>query len=348
MTASPIPGFHAPRARAHLQAPPQGMRRGEAIYALARHRLARTVDGLSIADPGWLAQQEALWPHLAPVMDRQRADGSWAPLERDRTGWFHTTPWALAFLGYVGLNGTVHPSLVQAAAFFCDHLALSAPGAYACRYALFLRGLLQLGFADPASAAPGLAAPLRRVCETHLTWILSREQHCRGATRKGATWCACALVKELLFLGDWPTAWQTAQWTQAVDPIRRALLDRIDRPAHCSAQGRMWSELGYFRHVCPSWFEVVEALTKAGAGGDPRLAPALSTLGERCLDGATWLCEYQARRSVKLEGKRRTISWWVNLEPMGQPSPWLSVCALEITRAAHCTGRPMNGENDAQ
>jgi hypothetical protein len=33
-----------------------------------------------------------------------------------------------------------------------------------------------------------------------------------------------------------------------------------------------------------------------------------------------------------LEGKRRTVSWRLNLEPAGKPSPWLSMCGLVITK----------------
>jgi hypothetical protein len=177
-----MPGFDPGKAREFLGTEAlRGVRNRQAILDLVRLCRMRRVDGVPITDPDWLAYQETLWPYLEPVLERQRANGGWAPADRDRTGWFHTTPWILVFLGYLGLNGTV--------------------------------------------------------------------------------------------------------------------------------------------------------------------SPALERIGSKCVDGATWLCEYKAHRSVLLGGKRRTVSWRLNLEPVGKPSPWLPVCGLAIDRALKChrSARPEEG-----
>jgi hypothetical protein len=300
-----------------------GVRHGQAIHDLARLCRMRRVDGVPIADPDWLAYQETLWPHLEPVMAGQQASGGWAPVDQDRAGWFHTTPWILVFLGYLGINGTVSPAIERAVAWFVDHLAVDRPETYACRYAMFLRALLQLGFAERQG--------VRRICGSHLDWILERTSHCRGATRKGALQCACALVKELVVLNEYPPAWRDSRYQQAVVGHQEALLRGMNELSHCSSGCRQWGEYGYFRHVCPSWFEVAEALVGSGYR-DLELGLILERIGSKCADGATWMCTHKAQRSVLLEGKRRTVSWRLNLEPAGKPSPWLSMCGLVITK----------------
>jgi hypothetical protein len=303
----------------------KGVRHQQAIHGFSRLCLMRRVDGVPISDAGFLAYQDALWPHLASIIEKQQADGAWAPLDQDRSSWFHTTPWILVFFGYLGLNGTVYPSIERAVAYFIDYLAIDGPQTYACRYAMYLRALLQLGFAQQ----PGVY----ETCVEHLEWMLARKAHCRATTRRGSTCCACALVKELLFLTEFPAVWRDARYERAVAASQKNLLATVDRLSECPANGRQWDEFGYFRHVCPSWFEAVEALVKSGYRDVGHLEPMLTRIASKRGESATWLCEYRAHRSISLDGKRRTVSWPMNLEPAGRPSPWLSVCAVEIAQA---------------
>lgn len=334
MTRQAIRGFGPATARTFLEtATLEGVRHRQAIHDLAQLLLMRRVDRVSIADPKLLAYQATLWPHLAPIMDRQQADGAWAPLEQDRAGWFHTTPWVLVFLGYLGIDGTAEPAIGRAVSYFVEHLSVDGPQTYACRYAMFLRALLQLGFGDPQSASVPAAEGVRTICEAHLAWMLERSAHCRATSRRGFACCACALVKELLFLNEFPPSWRGTCYTQAVQNTQESLLASMDGPPHCSSGGRQWGELGYLRQVCPSWFEVLEALVGSGYLERRRLEPALTFVGSRCVESATWLCDYRAQRSVLLDGRRRTVSWLLNLEPRGKPSPWLSVCGLAIASA---------------
>jgi hypothetical protein len=108
-------------------------------------------------------------------------------------------------------------------------------------------------------------------------------------------------------------------------------LANLDTLSCCPGKGHQWSEFGHFRHVCPDWFEVLAALAGSGFRDHSVLDPMLAQIGTACIDGTTWLCGYKAHRSVLLDGRRRTVSWPISLEPVGHPSPWLTIRALEIS-----------------
>jgi hypothetical protein len=333
MPESAIPSFDPGAAARFLDTVTlHGVRHGQTVLDLAWLCRMRRVECVPATDPDLLAYQKTLWSHLSPIMDGQRPDGAWQPLERDRAGWFDTTPWILAFLGYLGLNGTAHPGLRRAAGYFVETLAHGDHPTYACRYALFLPALLELGFGERGAPAE-LRDQVRRACETHLDWTIERRAHCRVKTRRGLSHCLCATVKELLFLNAFPLWWRTERYERAVHLSRTHLLGNLDTLSHCPSQGRQWSEFGCFRHVCPDWFEALAALVGSGCRDRDVPDPMLARIGAACVDGATWICGYRAHRSVILDGKRRTVSWSLDLEPVGEPSPWLAIRALEISAA---------------
>jgi hypothetical protein len=84
-----------------------------------------------------------------------------------------------------------------------------------------------------------------------------------------------------------------------------------------------WFRLGFPSGYVADVLQALEALGELGVAGDPRLRPALAwLLAKRDADGR-WRNEYA------YNGKT-----WVDIEPQGRPSKWVTLRAAGVLRMA--------------
>jgi hypothetical protein len=84
-----------------------------------------------------------------------------------------------------------------------------------------------------------------------------------------------------------------------------------------------WFKLGFPSGYVTDVLQTLEALVELGCGRDPRLGRSLDWLvGKQDSDGR-WRNEYA------YNGKT-----WVDVEPQGQPSKWVTLRACRVLRAA--------------
>ncbi|MFQ6125935.1 MAG: hypothetical protein ACE5R6_15210 [Candidatus Heimdallarchaeota archaeon] len=289
----------------------------------------RDIERLPISDLAFLDQQEHLLSEdeFTNLFARQLDTGGWLSLSEDRVynPMYQSTIWHLIYLGYLGLNGTVIPHLTKAVNYcfrnFYDQDEQIFPsvnrrysGFLQCVNAMLLRSLLKMGFADQEEVHEASLA--------HLDRIHGEEGYCRY--KKGGFRCGWGLIKDLLFLNEFPSSWRNKKFSESVKTSQDYLLSynlsEAKLPRAKLQISRHWLTYAYFRSYHSDIFEAAEALVLTGVKNHRELTKTLKVIGSHCLNRATWKSEYyQPKWPFKLE--RRA------------PSPWLTLRGLRITGA---------------
>lgn len=277
----------------------------------------RDIQGLSISGSPFLRQQKKLLPYLQKVL------GPWIEKNRRRT--FLSFHEVMAFFGYLGLNGTKIPELVDAV----DHAFTSYPrrdGAFIatsgkvnkCGNTKFLCALLTLGFAEDSR--------VEQACNEYLETYVGREGGCHVRTDRNP--CAYVMVRTLLMLNEYPTPWRNKLHRESVKNVQDYLLaynlSTADFPRRYPAPNKNWFKFGYFRSYQSSIFEAAEALVQSGVTKHPVLEKTLNVIGSSCINGVTWRPRYIQKH------------WPITILPPQRGkragSPWLSLRGLRITK----------------
>ncbi|MFX1508868.1 MAG: hypothetical protein ACFFBR_01045 [Promethearchaeota archaeon] len=277
----------------------------------------RDITGVSISGSVFLQQQKRVLPLL------QKGMGSWIEKNRKRT--FLSFQEVLSFFGYLGLNGTKIPELVDA----IDHAFTTYPrrgGAFIassgkvnqCANTKFLRAVLALGFADDQR--------VEQACEEYLERNLDHEGECH--VRTDGNPCAYVMVHTLRWLNEYPTNWRTKNYQQSVKNIQDFLLAHelatANYPRRYPEPNKNWFKYGYFRSYQSSIFEAAQALVESGITQHKVLNRSLEVIGSSCINGVTWKPQYILKHwPIKI------------LPPQRGPnvgSPWLSLRGLRITQ----------------
>ena len=111
---------------------------------------------------------------------------------------------------------------------------------------------------------------------------------------------------------------------QALDAGGRFLLSRDPAVADYPYRGRVsshWFRLGFPLGYWSDVLESVENLVALGYGQDPRLQPALKLLLSKRDEQGRW------KLGNSLYGKM-----WVDIEPRGKPSKWVTLRGLRVLK----------------
>ncbi len=277
----------------------------------------RDIEEIPIFDSFFLQEQEKLLPSLTKNMSL------WIEKNRKRT--FLSFQEVMSFFGYLGLNGTQIPELVDAV----DHVFRSykrVGGAFIassgkinkCGNTAFLRAVLALGFADDPR--------VEQACMEYLEFIRGREGECH--VRTDGNPCGYVMVRTLRWLNEFPLEWRGKNYRASVKNIQDYLLaydlSSADYPRRKPEPNKNWFKFGYFRSYQSSIFEAAEALVQSGVTKHPVLTRTLDVIGSNCINGITWKPQYIRKH------------WPINILPPQRGknigSPWISLRGLRITK----------------
>lgn len=277
----------------------------------------RDIKGVSISDSIFLQQQEKLLPYL------EKGLGPW--IERNKQRTFLSFQEVVGFFGYLGLNGTKIPQLVDAV----DHafskyqrrdgaFIASSGKINKCGNMVFLRAVLSLGFNERDD--------VKEACRDYLSNFKGREGDCH--VRKDGTPCAYVMVRTLRWLNEFPQDWQDEHYQTIVKNVQNYLLGYdlsiAGFPRSRPEPNKNWFKFGYFRSYQSSIFEAAEALVLSGIQNHPVLQKTLDVIGSRCLNEVTWKPQYIQKH------------WPLTILPPQRGkqagSPWLTLRGLRITK----------------
>jgi hypothetical protein len=138
--------------------------------------------------------------------------------------------------------------------------------------------------------------------------------------------CAWGAVKAMRALSRVPESRRTPGIRQAIEAGLAFLLSRdpaiADYPmGYNDKPSRSWFQPGFPIGYVTDFLQNLEVLVALGAGGDPRLEPALDLLLNKQDAQGRWKMEYT------YNGKT-----WADIEIKGQPSKWVTLRALRVLK----------------
>ncbi len=292
----------------------------------AKLSFKRDIEGLSIDSSQFLSLQEEILvtKKMSNLIGKQFDTGAWQPPEKDVVygPLQKSTLWTLVLLGDMGLNGSVLSNIEKAVDYLFE-TQYNKEAQYflntnpkwnkpmQCSNAAILRALLRLGFDSRVD--------VKAACISHFESIYNKEGKC--SYKKGDFKCAWGLIKDLLFLNEWPEDWRTKEFSGCVEACQDYLLSydlsKADYPRKGEKKNYKWFAFSYFRSYHSDYFEAVEALVRSGIKDYPVIKSALEAIGAKCIDEQTWLAE-------------PISNWLASFEKKGKPSPWLSLRGLRI------------------
>jgi hypothetical protein len=282
---------------------------------------------------------------IAAILAAQQPDGYW---EKPGAGYatkYRGTVWQLIILDQLGAD-PADERVRRACRYVLDHSQSPGGGFGAsgrlgdqppppssvihCLNGNLLRALIGFGWLDDervqqaidweAGAITGEAAP---------RWYASGTSGpgFACAANEGLP-CAWGAVKAMLALARIPPARRGRQVQRAVEAGAAFLLARDPAAADYpmgwgnTRPNGSWFRLGFPSGYVADVLQVLQALCELGHGGDPLLAGALDWLLTRQDARGRWRNEYA------YNGKT-----WVDIEPQGKPSKWVTLRACRVLRA---------------
>lgn len=278
-------------------------------------------DRAAIGREGWVAKFLAL----------QLPEGQWdTPRNAEFSDLYLpkylATNWRLIILGELGADRAL-PGVARGVELWLARTAppedsMGGAGSEVCFTGNAVRTAHALGFGDDPRVA------------TAIDWLIASQKsdggwHCfpsEVGTLDG--WEAMAAFAAL------PAARRSAAMRRAIERGAAFYLDR-----HLLTEGPTayapWTRLHYPVHYYYDYLVGLEFLTGLGYGDDPRLGPVLDRL-ESARDGeGRWrLDALHPDIGPAADYALRTPYYPVALEPMGEPSRWITARALRVLRRA--------------
>jgi len=141
--------------------------------------------------------------------------------------------------------------------------------------------------------------------------------------------CAWGAVRAMLALGAVPPARRSATVQRAIDMGREFLLG-VDpatagypRPSYAPRPNGSWFKFGFPSAYVTDVLRTCEAMVAIGAAHDPRLRSAIEFVLSKQDAAGRWRNEYA------YNGKG-----WLDIEPQGQPSKWVTLRACRVLKAS--------------
>jgi hypothetical protein len=148
--------------------------------------------------------------------------------------------------------------------------------------------------------------------------------HCAANNQLRCAWGAIKVLRALARVPEevrtpvMQSALETAvDFLFSVDPATAAYpTGYTDKPS------RSWFKFGFPLFYVSDVLQTAEALTKAGYGGDPRLAATYDLILSKRDKSGRWKMEYSA-----YQGKT-----WAHIEQRGRPSKWVTLRAMRVLK----------------
>lgn len=281
---------------------------------------------------------------IASILDAQHPEGWWVKPGPGYATKYRGTVWSVMFLDQLGADGS-DARIRRACAYVLDH-TLAPSGGFGCSgthrddrppppssvlHCLngnLLRSLIGLGWlGDPR---------IERAIEWQARSITGERfdgYYRSGTSGPGfacvANWhepCAWGAIKALRGLARVPPADRPPHVRRAIDAGVAYLLSRdpaiADYPTGSNVSGS-WFKLGFPSGYVADVLQNLEVLCELGHAKDPRLENAIEWLLSQQDDRGRW------RNRYAYNGKT-----WVDIEPQGAPSRWVTLRACSVLRRA--------------
>jgi hypothetical protein len=330
---------------ARLQADPLPWLLGDTAPPV-RHLALRWLQDRPADDPEVRAAQQAAMAAnpIAAILAAQHADGHW---EKPGPGYatkYRGTVWQLIFLDQLGAD----PANAQVRAgceYVLAHSQASSGGFGAsgtfdvrppppsrvihCLNGNLLRALLGFGWLHDERVQRAIDWQARAITgDTTIRYFTTTGPGFRCAANDGQP-CAWGAIKALLALARVPPAARSHQVHRAIDQGAAFLLS-CDPASAMYPMGYgntrpngSWFRLGFPSGYVADVLQNLEALCELGYARDERLRPALEWVLSKQDAQGSWRNEYA------YNGKT-----WVDFEPQGQPSKWVTLRACRVLKLA--------------
>lgn len=292
------------------------------------------------------ARSEALAADpIAAILAAQHPDGYW---EKPGAGYatkYRGTVWQLIFLDQMGAD-PVDPRIQLACAYVAEHSSTRTGGFGAsgrveaepppssvahCLNGNLIRALVGFGWLDDERVAAAIDWEARAILgEGVERWFASGTCGPGFACNANEKLpCAWGAVKALLGLARIPAERRSPIVSRAIEAGAAFLLGHdpavADYPMGWgnTRPNGSWFRLGFPSAYVTDVLQNLEVLCELGYGHDPRLGRALDWLLSRQDARGRWRNEYA------YNGKT-----WIDIEPQGQPSKWVTLRACRVLRAA--------------
>lgn len=316
---------------------------GPAVRHLAlRDLLRRPAD-----DPELTAAREAATgAHpIADILAAQDPEGWWASPGPGYSPKYSGTVWQVIFVDQLGAD-PAEPRIRAACDYVLEHTQTARGGfgywqggirttppppanAIHCLNGNLVRALIGLGWLGDARLQRAIAweaAAITGEGEIRFSAFTPGPGFRCGANYGRP--CAWGAAKAVLALARIPAAGRSPAVAAALETGVEFLLSRdpavadYPMPPGNAAPSSSWFRLGFPSGYVADVLQVLEALTEAGAGGDPRLASAVDWLiGQQDADGR-WANRYAYAGKMV-----------VDIDRPGVPSPWVTLRACRVLAA---------------
>jgi hypothetical protein len=332
----------------HLRSDPLPWLLSAEAPAVRAATLRRLLDAPADAAEVRAAQTAAMSTEpIASILASQDRGGWWVKPGPGYSPKYRGTVWQVIFLDQLGADPD-HPQVARA----CDHVlawtqsssgGFSASGvarqappppatAIHCLNGNLVRALIGLGRLDDSRVQRAIEWAARAITgEGVARWYASGTSgpgFACGANEGRA--CAWGAVKELAALARVPGERRSQLVRAAIDAGSELLLSRdpavADYPMGWgnTRPSTSWFRLGFPLGYVADVLEVLEVLVALGHARDPRLAHALA-----------WLEAGQDRDGRWPDRNALNGKTWVDIEPQGRASKWVTLRACTVLRAAY-------------
>jgi hypothetical protein len=284
---------------------------------------------------------------VSSILAAQEPEGYWVRSGAGYTPKYTGTVWQMIFLSQFGADGA--DQRVQAACeYLLSHTMASnsvfshngAPsGFYHCLSGNLIAALIDLGKINDDRVRAAIEREAQFITGEGIADSADSKatpRYYRSGT-SGPTYacahnlhlpCAWGAVKALLALGRVPITMRSEKVKRAIDQSVTFLLGHdpalADYPSvYGNTPSADWFKLGYPLGYRSDVLQNIEALAAVGYIHDPRLSGALAMIESKQNDQRRWNQECRYR------------NMWAQVEPVAQPSKWVTLRVLRILKAAY-------------
>ena len=313
-------------------------------YFVLRDLLGRAEDAPDLVEARQALMERGPVPAIVAAQD---AASYW---EKPGTGYYpkyRGTVWSIIYLAQLGADPE-HPRVRAGGEYLLANspasigafsIAGTPSGNVSCLNGNLGAALLDLGFWGDErltraldvlarfSTGEGVAPPTDRKAPLHYLKSASCGPGFRCSANNRLP-CAWGAVKVLRALARVPEASRTPVMHAALDATVDFLFSVDPATAaypagYSDKASRSWFKFGFPVFYVTDVLQIAEALTKAGYGGDARLANTCEFILDKRDDFGRWRMEYSYKGMT-----------WADVEERGKPSKWVTLRAMRVLRGA--------------
>lgn len=309
----------------------------EEVPAVRQAALQRLLDEPSDAPKVRRARAAAMRSDpIAGILAEQHPDGYWVKPGPGYSPKYTSTVWSLMFLDQLGADGR-DVRIGRACEYVLSHTQAKNGGfglqgspstVVHCLNGNLLRALIGFGRLGDERVRAALDWQARSITgegfDDFHRWATSGPGFRCGIN--GDLPCAWGAIKALRGLARVPPRRRTAIARRAIAEGTELLLSRDPAVADYPTDSKVsanWFKLGFPSGYVADVLQNLEALIELGHAKDPRLSNAIDLVLSKQDARGRWRNEYPYRRKT-----------WVDMEPRGGPSRWVTLRACRVLRSA--------------